>query len=201
MSTLVVYESMWGNTRRAAEAVAEGLGDDVPVIDVAEAPRPLPRDVDTLVVGGSTHTFSISRASTRQDAQTKGADQAHVTSGVREWLGALPASDHVRVGDVRHPYCVSPPPPGFGREGRCQGGAPAPPRQRHRNGELLRGRHGRAASGRRARPRPSMGRVAERWPIVTRSVTTAAPLAGRHGAALAIGCALLTATRGGVSRG
>lgn len=97
MSTLVVYESMWGNTRRVAEAVAEGLGDDAPVVDVAEAPRPLPRDVDTLVVGGPTHAFSMSRASTRQDAQTKGAEQAHVTSGIREWLGALPASDHVRV--------------------------------------------------------------------------------------------------------
>ncbi len=30
MSTLVVYESMWGNTRTVAEAVAEGIGSDGP---------------------------------------------------------------------------------------------------------------------------------------------------------------------------
>ena len=109
MSTLVVYESMWGNTRRVAEAAAEGLGDDVPVVNVAEAPVPLPQDVDTLIVGGPTHAFSMSRASTRQDSQTKGAHEAHVTSGIREWLGALPASDRVivatfdtRVASVRH---------------------------------------------------------------------------------------------------
>lgn len=108
MSALVVFESMWGNTRTVAEAVAEGLGDDVPVVDVAEAPVPLPQDVDMLVLGGPTHAFSMSRASTRQEAKTKGADEGHVTSGIREWMAALPASDlHVatfdtRVASVRH---------------------------------------------------------------------------------------------------
>lgn len=109
MSTLVVFESMWGNSRTVAEAVAEGLGDDVPVVNVAEAPVPLPQDVDMLVLGGPTHAFSMSRASTRQEAKAKGADQGHLTSGIREWMAALPASDrlHVatfdtRVASVRH---------------------------------------------------------------------------------------------------
>ena len=61
MSVLVVFESMWGNSRLVAAATAEGLGKDVPVVSVAEAPVPLPSDVDTLVLGGPTHAFSMSR--------------------------------------------------------------------------------------------------------------------------------------------
>lgn len=109
MNTLVVHESMWGNTRTVAEAVASRLGDDVTVLDVADAPVPLPADVDLLVVGGPTHAFSMSRSSTRQDAVTKGAEEGHSTRGIREWLGELSESNHVdvatfdtRVGKVRH---------------------------------------------------------------------------------------------------
>lgn len=109
MSTLVVYESMWGNTRTVAEAIAERLGDDVSVVDATEAPPALPRDVNLLVVGGPTHAFSMSRASTRRDAEGKGADSGHAARGIREWLGGLPAADDVdvatfdtRVGSVRH---------------------------------------------------------------------------------------------------
>jgi flavodoxin len=55
MSSLVVYESMWGNTKTVAEAVAEGIGRDVAVVHVADAPVLVPSDVDLLVVGGPTH--------------------------------------------------------------------------------------------------------------------------------------------------
>ena len=109
MSTLVVHESMWGNTRQVAEAIAERLGDDVTVVAVDEAPASIPSEVDLLVVGGPTHAFSMSRASTRDDAVTKGAASGHAVSGIREWLGGLPPSDHIdvatfdtRVGSVRH---------------------------------------------------------------------------------------------------
>jgi Flavodoxin domain len=109
MNTLVVYESMWGNTRAVAEAVADPLGEDVTLVDVADAPEQLPADLDLLVVGGPTHAFSMSRASTRRDAVAKGAPTDHVERGIREWLGDLVASDRVqvatfdtRVGSVRH---------------------------------------------------------------------------------------------------
>lgn len=109
MSTMVVFESLWGNTRALAEAVAEGIGDAVTLVDVGEAPVPVPDDVDLVVVGGPTHAFSMSRASTRHDAEGKGAPAGHAERGIREWLDALPASDHVdvatfdsRVGTVRH---------------------------------------------------------------------------------------------------
>jgi hypothetical protein len=94
MTTLLVHESHWGNTRAVAEAIAEGLGTDdrsVQVVDVGAAPSPLPAGVDLLVVGGPTHAFSMSRASTRRDAHTQGAEPGHDGTGIREWLAGLPA--------------------------------------------------------------------------------------------------------------
>ena len=109
MNTLVVYESMWGNTRAVAEAVAERLGEEVTLVDVADAPERLPADLDLLVVGGPTHAFSMSRASTRRDAVGKGADSRDVERGIREWLGTVVAAEPVdvatfdtRVGSVKH---------------------------------------------------------------------------------------------------
>lgn len=109
MNTLVVYESMWGNTRAVAEAVAERLGEEVVLVDVANAPERLPADLDLLVVGGPTHAFSMSRASTRRDAVGKGAGTHDVERGIREWLGDVVASGPVdiatfdtRVGSVKH---------------------------------------------------------------------------------------------------
>lgn len=92
MGILVVFESMWGNTRAIAEAIARGLGSAVEVVDVAAAPTPVPADVDLLVIGGPTHTFSMSRGSTRADAVQKGADPGHEDSGIRDWLDQQPPS-------------------------------------------------------------------------------------------------------------
>ena len=109
MSTLVVYESMWGNTGAVAEAVARGLGEGVTPVDMADAPAPVPDGIDLLVLGGPTHAFSMTRASTRRDAIAKGATTGPAERGIREWLAQLPASDHLdvatfdtRVGSVRH---------------------------------------------------------------------------------------------------
>jgi hypothetical protein len=102
MRVLVVYESMFGNTRSVAAAVARGLSpgpDDegtVTVREVGTAPTTLPADLDLLVVGAPTHAFSLSRASTRRDAETRGEGQELVSTGIgiREWIEAL---------DVRSP--------------------------------------------------------------------------------------------------
>lgn len=57
MKAVVVYESVWGNTREIAEAVASGLARhaEVTVVDVADAPSALPDDVNLVVAGGPTH--------------------------------------------------------------------------------------------------------------------------------------------------
>ena len=90
MKALVVYESMWGNTRQVATAIAEGLGG-VPVTQVDHVDADDLKDLDLLVVGGPTQAFSMSRSSTRRDAVAKGAPASQEGMGVREWLDALPA--------------------------------------------------------------------------------------------------------------
>lgn len=94
MRALVVYETMFGNTGKIARAVADGLSvnREVTLTDVADAPTEVPSDVDLVVVGGPTHAFSMSRYSTRHDAERRGGARNDVDKGIREWLKELPAS-------------------------------------------------------------------------------------------------------------
>ncbi|MFF4615523.1 flavodoxin family protein [Nonomuraea jabiensis] len=95
MDALVVYESMYGNTKQIAEAVAEGLASRVraEVVEVGSAPDQVRPEVGLLVVGGPTHAFSMSRASTRQSAAQQATQPLISTgNGVREWLATLRTS-------------------------------------------------------------------------------------------------------------
>jgi flavodoxin len=92
MRGFVVYESLFGNTARIAQAITDGMKKhfDVDLHGVAEGVRP--EGADLLVVGGPTHAFSMSRPATRQDAVSQGAT-ADPTIGLREWLEDLPEGD------------------------------------------------------------------------------------------------------------
>ena len=104
---VVVVESMWGNTRTVAEAVADGLSEHLTsyVVAFSEAPAVLSGRIGLLVVGGPTHAFSMSRTSTRQDAVTRGADVAGATEiGLREWLddiARIPATVRTAAFDTK----------------------------------------------------------------------------------------------------
>lgn len=114
MKALVVYESMFGNTEQVTHAIAHGLSTHVTTdtLAVRRASVEVAADYDLVVVGGPTHAFSMSRPSTREEAQRKGARQADATEGqgIREWLDALPlhvynglaAAFDTRVEKVRH---------------------------------------------------------------------------------------------------
>jgi len=93
MRGFVVYESLFGNTARIAQAVVDGMKKhlDVDLHSVAEGLRP--EGVDLLVVGGPTHAFSMSRTTTREDAVNQGAT-TDTTIGLREWLDELPEVDN-----------------------------------------------------------------------------------------------------------
>ncbi|GGU16665.1 flavodoxin family protein [Lentzea flava] len=91
---LVVFESMFGNTEKIAEAVADGLRTamTVDVVEVGSAPAVLGADVELLVVGGPTHAFGLSRPSTRADAGKQGADAKRASgTGLREWVDQVSA--------------------------------------------------------------------------------------------------------------
>jgi flavodoxin len=98
MSATVVYESVYGNTRAIAEAIAEGLGDAevVPVFEAAEQAL----DSDLLVVGGPTHMHGLTSTHSRQMAvEAVHEDGGHVepgaarTPGLRAWLRDLAIAD------------------------------------------------------------------------------------------------------------
>lgn len=92
MNSLVVFESMFGNTEAIARAVAEGLSEATSnqVVEVGAAPRLISSDVALLVVGGPTHAFGMSRPGTRQSAsQQAGGKLVSKGVGVREWLAEI----------------------------------------------------------------------------------------------------------------
>jgi hypothetical protein len=102
MRAVVVYESMYGNTRAVAEAVAAKLG--APAIPVARATSDRLLGADLVIVGGPTHGLSMSRPNTRKAAADGAAKPGSGLTlepdatgpGVREWLaehaGEVPAA-------------------------------------------------------------------------------------------------------------
>lgn len=107
MRALVVYESMFGDNRQVAMAIAAGLeasGVTADAVEVGVAPLRVPIGVDLVVAGSPNHAWSMPRAATRQDAATK-TDQPLVSQGigVREWLAsaALPPGTRTAAYDTR----------------------------------------------------------------------------------------------------
>lgn len=101
MRAMIVYESMFGNTRDIADAVALGLrihDVEVTAVEVGEASAGLSGDLDLLVVGAPTHALSLSRTQTRESAAEQ-AEEPLVSAGtgVREWLETLPKGAGRRV--------------------------------------------------------------------------------------------------------
>ncbi len=101
MRALVVYESMFGNTRQIAERVAKGLRSTFEQVDlrrVVDADAVLVMHADLVVTGGPTHAHGVSMPQTRQAAAKEperygagaplepGADGI----GLREWFRGLP---------------------------------------------------------------------------------------------------------------
>ena len=106
MDVAVVYESLFGNTRDIAEAIAAGIRQADPaarvtVLRVAEAGPGQVAEAGFLVVGGPTHIMRMSSGRTRQmglqgngksgkDRRRAEPEPGAAGPGVREWLAALP---------------------------------------------------------------------------------------------------------------
>ncbi len=122
MRSVVVYESMYGNTRQLAEAIVHGINEvspDARLLHVAAADAAAIDDADLVVVGGPTHVFGMTRPKTRAQAVRDAAadsDRLHVepaavdAQGVREWLDSVPLEGyrvaafdtHVRMPGAPH---------------------------------------------------------------------------------------------------
>jgi flavodoxin len=70
MRAAIVYESMYGNTRRVAEAIGRRLGRtaEVIVVPVGCADPSTVNRCNLVVVGGPTHIHGKSRTGTRRAA-------------------------------------------------------------------------------------------------------------------------------------
>ncbi|TXN28966.1 flavodoxin domain-containing protein [Lacisediminihabitans profunda] len=100
MKALVIYESMFGSTRRIAEQIAVGLAESSTVVLVrVHDADPLGIGLaDLIVVGAPTHVHGMSMPATRATAAAMSNDpQRHlalesgaVGVGVREWLETVP---------------------------------------------------------------------------------------------------------------
>ena len=95
MHAVVVYESMFGNTRDIALAIAEGLATamDVRAFEVSEAPH-IFDSPDLVVIGGPTHAFSMSRGTTRESAQDETDGPLVSRTGIREWIADAEFTRH-----------------------------------------------------------------------------------------------------------
>jgi hypothetical protein len=92
MRALVIFESMFGNTREIARAIAEGIGPtlEADIIDAGDAPAEIGADVALIVVGGPTHAHGMSTPASRADSGRRAGD-ALVSrgDGMREWLDTV----------------------------------------------------------------------------------------------------------------
>ena len=101
MEALVVYESIYGNTREVAEAIADGVGA-IAVLPVHEA-QGRQGTPDLLIIGGPTHVHGLAtRRSRHVAAETAQEDgRSHLEAGattdlgLRTWLHDLsPGAAH-----------------------------------------------------------------------------------------------------------
>jgi flavodoxin-like protein len=96
VKTVVAYESMYGNTRQVAEAIAQGLGPlgEVHLVSVHEEGEDVARGADVLVVGGPTHMHGMTTSMSRKAAAQAAEEDEDVAlepraadgPGLREWL-------------------------------------------------------------------------------------------------------------------
>jgi hypothetical protein len=101
MDALVVYESMYGNTRAIAEAIAEGLGG-AELRSTREGADP---SADLLIVGGPTHMHGLATSGSRKMAAEAVKEDGHGAlepgatddPGLRQWLRDLPKVDGGRA--------------------------------------------------------------------------------------------------------
>jgi len=95
MRAVITFESIYGNTRAVAEAVAAGLSSagEVSVVSHHEADPAVVADADLVVVGAPTHMHGLPTSFSRKMAAQGGEEEgvaldagATAGPGVRKWL-------------------------------------------------------------------------------------------------------------------
>ena len=93
MKSIVVYESLWGNTAAVARAIAEGLGPGARALSTAEAAGPALAGADLIVVGSPVIGFRAPSDKTLESIRANpGAEPRPDLSqpSMAAWLHSLP---------------------------------------------------------------------------------------------------------------
>lgn len=98
MRVAIVYESMFGNTRLVANAIADGLRDTDPNVELAltstvDADAAGLAGADLVIVGAPTHAFRMSTPASRREA-------VHPKSGAAPKGAVEPGADGQGMRDV-----------------------------------------------------------------------------------------------------
>lgn len=106
MKSLVVYESVFGNTAEIARAIGEGLvwHGEVTVADVRGARPEYAERFDLLVVGAPARAFAPEPGDDHPHAVHRHPPHAAGDVGLQDWLAMLPADAHteqVAAFDIR----------------------------------------------------------------------------------------------------
>ena len=94
MKSVVVYESLWGNTAAVARAIAQGLGPEARALSTAEADATALEGAGLIVAGAPVLGFKLPTEKMRESVRrTPGKapappDLSH--PAMRTWLEALP---------------------------------------------------------------------------------------------------------------
>jgi hypothetical protein len=104
MRALIVYESMYGNTRQVAQRIGDGLRGSctVSVLPVAKASPAMVDEADLVVVGGPTHAHGMTSSLSRKEAIDAGeqpdsgltVDPHAGEIGLRDWFKDLSSRPH-----------------------------------------------------------------------------------------------------------
>ena len=96
MKSVVVYESLWGNTAAIARAIAEGLGPEAVALHTDEAGAEAVSGADLIVAGAPLLGFSLPTDQMREGIRanpgsaSEPADLDHPS--MRSWVEGLPAA-------------------------------------------------------------------------------------------------------------
>ena len=92
MKTIVVYESLWGNTAAIARAIAEGVGPGAQALSTAEAVGAAIAEADLIVAGAPLLGFTLSGREMRdiRSNPLRNCPSQSPTSSVRSWLARCP---------------------------------------------------------------------------------------------------------------
>jgi len=104
MRTVIVYESLYGNTHEVAARLAEAAQarGEVALVPVSQAGPDLLVGADLVMVGGPTHAHGMSRPSTRSQGVRQAVEHGQPAldpdaegNGLREWFDTLAPADGV----------------------------------------------------------------------------------------------------------